>query len=271
MSSNLNLTNKWSVFLEKRFSFHPLHPAIHHLLCNPGKMIRAKLHLSFFSEELLSQLTHDAWKVVWALELHHTYTLIHDDLPAMDNDDFRRGQPSLHRAYNEATAILVGDVLSIESFKLLSETSNPIQSQLLTKIFSWCTGHKGLILGQHLDLLINQKPSLATFSDFLRMFELKTARLFQFALISGSILSGHSPAQVAFYFRLGSWLGITFQLLDDFDGLKTEEKSSNIFHLFPKESFEFKEKNQFYFQNHFCEKLQQDNPVLFQLIQEHFL
>lgn len=166
------------------------------------------------------------------LEMHHVYTLIHDDLPAMDNDDVRRGRPANHKKFNEWKALLAGDGLSILSFHLLSRIQSP-QAMNFIKIATKCTGAHGLIYGQYLDLDQQMQNS---FSKVKQTHILKTSRLIQLALLGGQLFSSHQLNHLsAQYWKLGESLGLVFQLLDDLDDLKDDnihEQSINPWKLF---------------------------------------
>lgn len=151
-----------------------------------------------------------------ALEIHHTYTLIHDDLPCMDNDDERRGRPSSHVKFGEWKALLAGDGLLNASFHLLTK-ANHKNTLTACKLFSWATGPKGLIQGQVMDLSSDLNSS---FEDLLTTHELKTGRLIQLSLVFGMLFSSKSSYKKAKkLWRLGYALGISFQLLDDLSEL----------------------------------------------------
>ena len=157
----------------------------------PGKLFRPLLalasHLDSCSELSLESLTHSDNIAYFcsAVEIHHTYTLIHDDLPAMDDDCERRGRPSSHIKFNEWKAILAGDGLLNASYQLLSKISHQELRNLL-KVFSWALGPKGLIQGQVLDLSGEMKNS---FQNIVHTHKLKTSRLIQVSLLGGHFLS----------------------------------------------------------------------------------
>ena len=147
-----------------------------------------------------------------SLELHHAYTLLHDDLPCMDDDDTRRGKPSTHLYFNEWKALLAGDGLINLGYRVLGEIDHA-QSRLLLKIFSHCLGPKGLILGQYRDLLRTPQEPL---DKILEIGALKTAKLIQCALVGSTLLNDRTTFRVLLdEARLGFYLGVLFQLLDD--------------------------------------------------------
>lgn len=149
-----------------------------------------------------------------ALELHHVYTLMHDDLPCMDDDKMRRGRKASHIQFNQWQALLAGDGLSILSFNLMSQM-NIRHAQKLIKIATWTTGPKGLIYGQYLDL---SKEMSKSFANVMETHLLKTARLIQLSLLGGQIIAEDQINQNSKeIWKFGKSLGIIFQLLDDLD------------------------------------------------------
>ncbi|WP_414675665.1 polyprenyl synthetase family protein, partial [Methyloceanibacter sp.] len=151
-----------------------------------------------------------------ALECVHCYSLVHDDLPAMDDDDMRRGRPTVHKAFDEATAILVGDALLTIAFETLSSPSlheDPaIRSELVLHL-ARASGWQGMVLGQGLDLSIGQTSFGG--DDVARMQALKTGALFRFACEAGAILGRASASERAALIAYASAFGQAFQLADD--------------------------------------------------------
>lgn len=177
-----------------------------------------------------------------SVELHHTYTLIHDDLPAMDDDDMRRGRASSHIKFSEWQAILAGDALISSSYELLAKISEKALPALL-QIYGEYTGGKGLILGQVMDLGNENK----TLESLLLLHELKTGRLIQLCLEGVCIISNRKELQAQAR-DIGKCLGINFQLLDDLCELTEEigshEKDINPFlHYDQSELFQIINKN----------------------------
>ena len=175
-----------------------------------------------------------------AVEFHHSYTLLHDDLPSMDNDLIRRGKPCTHIAFPEWQALLAGDGLLNISYQLISKIKHP-RSQELFRLFSWALGPKGLIHGQVMDLNHEMTES---FQNTLRTHELKTARLIQVAILGSSIIAN----PIADYkkekklFKYSRLLGVNFQLIDDLSELAESELSQherdvNPWVHFPKEAY----------------------------------
>lgn len=151
-----------------------------------------------------------------AVEFHHSYTLIHDDLPSMDNDTVRRGKPCTHLAFGEWQALLAGDGLLNLSYQLLTKMNNERTLQAM-RFFSWALGPKGLIHGQVLDL---SHEMTKTLDNTLRTHELKTARLIQAAVLGSAILATKKDSKrEKKLWRYSKLLGINFQLIDDLSEL----------------------------------------------------
>ncbi len=207
---------------------HNFAEVINYAVFPTGKLFRPKLVHAIAKD--LGNFTSDHEFLSSAVELHHTYTLIHDDLPAMDDDDYRRGRLSTHKKFNEWKAILAGDALMGISFQILANISSTKLPSIL-QLFGENTGAKGLILGQILDLAGENK----SLEDLLKIHELKTARLIQLSIVGSKILANDDLPDKPFI-DLGYGLGILFQLLDDLTELADEvgahEKEINPFFHF---------------------------------------
>ena len=155
-------------------------------------------------------------RVASAIESIHSYSLIHDDLPSMDNDDFRRGKLSTHKKFDEATAILAGDALHDFAFQILSSRlthNNPERRIQLINYLAKSLGHLGLVAGQSLDLLYENKRN--NIKKIIKMYKLKTGSLFEFSFSSPFILTNHPKEIIKFYQRYGLFFGLIFQIIDD--------------------------------------------------------
>ena len=151
-----------------------------------------------------------------AVEFHHSYTLIHDDLPCMDDDKERRGKPCTHITFGEWKALLAGDGLLNLSYQLIAKSSHHRTLELI-RFFSWALGPKGLIHGQVMDLSLEMSHS---FENTLRTHELKTARLIQVSILGSAILaSDKNLAREKKLWKYSRLLGINFQLIDDLSEL----------------------------------------------------
>lgn len=158
-----------------------------------------------------------------ALEMIHTYSLIHDDLPAMDNDDTRRGKKTCHLEFDEATAILAGDGLLTEAFSVIAtSTLDALDKVEIIKVLSSCAGVEGMILGQTLDMDFENKE--VSWEELKTLHHHKTGKLFAAACIIGAICA-KAYDDLALWESIGLELGLAFQVQDDiFDVLKSEEE-----------------------------------------------
>ena len=149
-----------------------------------------------------------------ALEMIHTYSLVHDDLPAMDNDDLRRGKPSCHKAYDEATAILAGDGLLTKAFEVVLDSEcSAKQKVALVKALSWYAGIDGMIYGQTLDLQAENDTN-PTFALLQEIDHYKTSKLLTLPLVCGCILANKFD-DIDHFRKIGLVLGLEFQMQDD--------------------------------------------------------
>ena len=187
----------------------------------PGKRVRPTL-LYLVSDALSLELDH-ADAIAGALETIHTYSLVHDELPCMDDDDLRRGQPSLHKKYNEATAVLAGDAMQSMAIEMLLDNQHFTEKQnnLLAKMLLETIGSKGMILGQALDIEYESRE--ASESEILLMCELKTGVLIEFCFLAPLMIANATNEK---WKRLGKIVGISFQLIDDL--LDLQETSENL-------------------------------------------
>ena len=188
--------------------------AIRYAVLGGGKRLRPFLLMQ--SSRLFGVGEESSLDAACALECVHCYSLVHDDLPAMDDDDLRRGRPTVHKAYDEATAILVGDGLLTIAFEILGAPStNPdpaIRSELVLHL-ARASGRHGMVLGQALDLTIGQKGFGK--EDVAAMQALKTGALFRFACEAGAILGRASAAERKALIAYAAAFGQAFQLADD--------------------------------------------------------
>lgn len=147
-----------------------------------------------------------------AIEFIHTYSLIHDDLPSMDNDDFRRGKPSCHIKFGESTALLAGDGLLTYAFFAASRRYHPKTAECV-EILSQYAGMTGMIGGQMIDLITEGKPGNK--DTILKMYELKTSRLLQAACVLGCTMANAEKKKIDAAYNYAKNLGIAFQIVDD--------------------------------------------------------
>ena len=172
--------------------------AARYALLSGGKRLRPRLVL--MTAEALGASIEEALAPAVALEMIHTYSLIHDDLPCMDDDDFRRGKPTVHRAFDEATAVLAGDLLLTHAFQMIADRPD------FVRILAEASGGEGMIGGQLLDIWQSD--------DIEKLHRLKTAALFRAALHFGALLGKVDPKP---FMQFGETFGLLFQALDDVD------------------------------------------------------
>jgi geranylgeranyl diphosphate synthase type II len=189
-----------------------LQDAMRYSLLAPGKRIRPVLCLA-----TAASLGHEPSSVLAlaaAIELIHTYSLIHDDLPAMDDDELRRGRPTCHIKYGENVAILAGDALYAEAFRHLIENQPGEPANLLAAAgrLAGATGVDGMVGGQYLDV-VTAAPEGA--GGLRRLHALKTGRLIGAAIECPLLLSGASEHETMLYSRFAAELGVLFQIVDD--------------------------------------------------------
>ena len=186
--------------------------AIRHTALAPGKRIRPFLVVRCC--ELAGGKRDAAWPAAAAIECIHVFSLIHDDLPAMDDDDFRRGQPSCHKKFGEATAILAGDALVVLAFELLVRPAADAEmaAKMVLELTSGA-GWSGMIGGQAADILGQSQPPTLSLAEYIH--QRKTARLFETACRLGAIAGQASTAKIDALGHFGQMLGRAFQIVDD--------------------------------------------------------
>ncbi|SIR04711.1 farnesyl-diphosphate synthase [Paracoccus thiocyanatus] len=180
--------------------------------CTGGKRIRAFLAME--SARLFGLGDNESRPVAAAVEALHAYSLVHDDLPSMDDDDLRRGLPTVHVRWSEATAILAGDALQSLAFALLTEPQvGPAEARLaLVRGLSQAVGGRGMVWGQALDIAAETAAVPLDLAAITRLQGAKTGALIQFAATAGAVMAGQDPGPLAEYARN---LGLAFQIQDD--------------------------------------------------------
>ena len=193
-----------------------LHEAMHYCVLNGGKRIRPILCIAV--AEACGAETNQALLPAVSTELYHCSTLVHDDLPCMDNDDLRRGVSTCHVKFGEATAILTGDALLIHAFQILAENGDPQLSLELAK----AAGSLGVVAGQVEDLAAEGRDPDADLIEFIHMN--KTASLIRASVRMGAIIGGASNAELERLTVFGEKIGLAFQIEDDIlDEISTDE------------------------------------------------
>ncbi|MBO0437779.1 polyprenyl synthetase family protein [Vagococcus fluvialis] len=207
------INQKMYDFLEKTSQSEILFDSMVYSLDAGGKRFRPLLLLAtvdFFGQTL----DNSHYEIAAALEMIHTYSLIHDDLPAMDDDDLRRGKPTNHKVYGEGLAILAGDALLTESFHLVAEME--VESALkveLIRLLAKASGSAGMISGQVEDVLGEGKK--INFRELQKMHQKKTGMLIQFAVEAGVLMSTQSFEMKKWLLEYAQNVGIAFQIRDD--------------------------------------------------------
>ena len=205
---------KFKKLLNNKLDKSILSKAMYYGSINGGKRIRPFLVME--SAKIAKISSNDAFIIASSIECIHSYSLIHDDLPSMDDDDYRRGKLSTHKKFNEATAILAGDALHDLAFELISgnlNDKNCISKIKLINYLSLCIGHKGLALGQALDLDFEHKK--LSKNKILDMYSRKTGKLFEFSFSAPFILNDKSKTDIHFAKEYGMLFGLIFQVIDD--------------------------------------------------------
>ncbi len=210
---------------------HPtsIHRAMRHSVFAGGKRLRPILCMEagrmIRAASLAGTPPAGIAQVGAALEMLHTYSLIHDDLPALDNDDLRRGRPTCHKAFGEAIAILAGDALQTQAYEVLAQIACPVEARVaIIREVAHATGTiDGMIGGQVVDLEAeHKKPDLATLEYIHRS---KTAALITASVVSGGFYAGATDADIVRLRTYGQSIGLAFQIVDDvLDVTQTSEQ-----------------------------------------------
>ncbi len=200
--------------LQKKLDKSLLAKAMKYSSINGGKRIRSFLVSQ--SSKIVNLSSENAMIISSSIESIHAYSLIHDDLPSMDNDDYRRGKLSTHKKFGEATAILAGDALHDFAFQLLSGCLKKIDKETNLNLINYltlCTGYAGLAGGQSLDLLYENKN--LSKNKIIEMYNKKTGSLFEFSFAAPFIIKDKSIKRIKFSKNYGSIFGRIFQIVDD--------------------------------------------------------
>jgi len=196
---------------------HPplLIEAIDYSLMAGGKRLRPTLVLesAIACGAAASPPLNSALAAAGAIELIHTFSLVHDDLPAMDNDDLRRGRPTNHKVYGDAMAILAGDAMVSLAFELIATDAEPSASPRLIAELAHATGPQGMIGGQVLDMDGEQKS--LTFEQLQQLHRMKTGALLRSACRMGALSTNATESQLMALTDFGRYLGLAFQIVDD--------------------------------------------------------
>jgi geranylgeranyl pyrophosphate synthase len=190
-----------------------LRNALQYTLSSPGKRIRSALVL-WSCELVAGRENANAQLAAAAIEMVHTYSLVHDDLPAMDDDDLRRGRPTCHKAFDEATAILTGDGLLTLAFEVLADgVDDPALAVGLIRELARAAGPAGMIAGQVADLRAENTVGTVELLEYIHTN--KTAKMFRCAALMGGLCGGAPAEQLETLGRYGLKIGLGFQIADD--------------------------------------------------------
>ena len=200
-----------------------LFDAMEYSLLAGGKRLRPILAFDFCL--MCGQPWENATPFAAAIEMIHTYSLIHDDLPCMDNDDFRRGRPTNHKVYGDGMAVLAGDALLTDAFAVAATAKlpNPEKMGFAISILSECAGSLGMVGGQVLDIMSEHRECTET--EVLAIQSRKTGALIRAACVLGAIAGGANEEQIQAAVRFADALGMAFQIRDDMlDVIGTQEE-----------------------------------------------
>ena len=218
MIKNLNLiakdTNKFLNSYIKRQSKTELIRSMRYGLLPGGKKIRSKILIDV--GRIFNLNNSSLIKIGAAVECIHAYSLIHDDLPCMDNDSIRRGKLSTHKKFGESTAVLAGNSLLTLAFKILSDKSLLLKEKTkveLISLISECSGHTGIAGGQYLDLNYERKKIKK--NKIIDMQIKKTGKLFAFCCVAPALISNKKRNVLRFFEKIGYEIGLLFQITDD--------------------------------------------------------
>ena len=223
LDKNASKVDKFLLYFLKNQKKSTLVAPMKYGVISGGKKIRTTI--IFDSGKLLNIKEKKLIDICAAVECIHSYSLIHDDLPCMDNDAMRRGKPSTHKKFGEATAVLAGNSLLTLAFEIISNKKNLLslkQKNEIIKLLCNCAGHTGIAGGQDLDLKYEKKNK--SLNQIINMQRKKTGKLFKFCVQSASIIGNKSKSENIRFGKLGEEIGLLFQLSDDFLDLKGSQK-----------------------------------------------
>tara|TARA_B100000035_G_scaffold151057_1_gene128724 strand:- start:83 stop:958 length:876 start_codon:yes stop_codon:yes gene_type:complete len=215
LKSNANKIDRFLInFLKKQNNSLLIKPMKYGVISG-GKKIRSTIILD--AGKLFNIKESNLLNICAAVECIHSYSLIHDDLPCMDNDKIRRGKPSTHIRFGEASAVLAGSSLLTLAFEIISDKKYSLSAKMkneIVKFLASCSGHTGIAGGQELDLKFeNKKKSL---NQIIDMQKKKTGKLFNFCLYAVGVVANKNLKEKNFLSILGEEIGLLFQLADDF-------------------------------------------------------
>ncbi len=214
------------IFSSLKTSPSVLRDAMGYMLFSHGKRIRPILAIA--ACEAQGKICDGLLPFACAIEMIHTYSLIHDDLPSLDNDDLRRGKPTCHKVYGEAMAILAGDGLLTEAFRIMADSryaeriSPRIVKQVVFEVAS-AAGAEGMVAGQVVDVLYDGKEGTKNILNYIHSH--KTTALIRAAVRVGAIMGGAKARALQKFTRYGESLGLAFQIMDDLLDVEGDEET----------------------------------------------
>jgi geranylgeranyl diphosphate synthase type II len=212
---------------DKKNTPQELFRAIVYSIKSGGKRLRPILTLE--TGIILGAKKSELLPVACAMEFIHTYSLIHDDLPSMDNDDFRRGKPTVHKKFGEAVAILAGDALLTRAFEIIAnEITNPTISRKVISEISRSAGAEGMVGGQVLDIAFSRKATSPNNKLHTRMLLMKTGMLIKTSVLCGAIVAGADNKTLKRLESYGKYIGLAFQIKDDTMDIARKGKDSRL-------------------------------------------
>ena len=207
----------------KQKNFGVLKEPIEYSILGQGKRLRPLLCME--TSKIFSVPNDVSIFCAIAIECIHTYSLVHDDLPSMDDDDLRRGQPTIHKKWNEATAVLVGDSLQSLSFEVLSDyqfkVSDKVKNELIWSL-ARKSGASGMVLGQALDIDAESSQKQLEIDQISKLQEYKTGKLISWSCEVGPIIAGESAEP---FVKYASKIGLAFQIIDDILDITSSSKT----------------------------------------------
>ena len=223
LSTNAKKIDKFLIKYLKKQNHTPLSQPMKYGVISGGKKIRSTVILD--AGKIFNINEKKLINICAAVECVHSYSLIHDDLPCMDNDAFRRGKPSTHIKYGEASAVLAGSSLLTLAFEIIADkkyTINPKFKNEIIKSLANCSGHTGIAGGQELDLKFENKNE--KINKIIDMQKKKTGKLFNFCLYAAGVIANKNSKEKSSLSNLGEEIGLLFQLADDFLDIKSSKK-----------------------------------------------
>ena len=223
LSTNAKKIDKFLIKYLKNQKHSPLSQPMRYGVISGGKKIRSTI--IFDTGKLFNINEKKLINICAAVECIHSYSLIHDDLPCMDNDSIRRGKPSTHIKYGEASAVLAGSSLLTLAFEIIADKKYTLNSKFkneIIKSLANCSGHTGIAGGQELDLKFENKNK--KINKIIDMQKKKTGKLFNFCLYAVGVIANKNYKEKFFLSNLGEEIGLLFQLADDFLDIKSSKK-----------------------------------------------